>query len=283
MNDAVARRVDPEATLIVTRPEPEATRLVDGLVARGRRAWALPVLAIEDAGDTGAARAMLANVHTYALVVFVSLNAIRRALALRAEPWPPGATIGVMGPGSVAMLAALGIESPTYRVVAPQSKATAGKDGDRFDSEALFDALGLTSAFAGRVLIVRGNGGRAWFGDRLRAIGIAVDEIEAYRRVRPVADAAQVEALRRALAETPPPAFIVTSSEGVGHLVEIVEEALTGHASRDAIRAWVFDCAIVAPHPRIAAMAHAAGFRRVVTTPSGDQGILAGLTGDPAH
>lgn len=283
--------VDPAATLIVTRPEPEAGRLVDALIARGRRAWALPVLAIEEAADIAAVHRAVAHIEHYALVVFVSPNAIRRALASRDAPWPEHVTIGVMGPGSVETLAALGIAAPDLRVIAPQSAPTAERDGDRFDSEALFAALdvtlGLSDAFAGRVLIVRGNGGRAWFGDRLRSLGIAVDEIEAYRRVRPVANAAQVAALRGAFDEGQRPAFIVTSSEGVGHLVAIVEDALRDEATDgpagDAVRAWLFACTVVAPHRRIAARAREAGFRRVATTAAGDQGILAGLAAGPAH
>ena len=289
MNPAAAGDdgVDPVATLIVTRPEPEARRLVDALIARGRDAWALPVLAIEDAEDIASARQALATIERYAVVVFVSPNAIRRALALRDAAWPGDVTIGVMGPGSVDTLAGLGIAAPACRVIAPQKASTTGRDGDRFDSEALFEALdatlGLTKAFAGRVLIVRGNGGRAWFGDRLRDLGIAVDEIEAYRRVQPVADAQQVEALRRAFDGSMPPAFVVTSSEGVGHLVAIVEEALAGFAPTAAVRAWLFACVVVAPHRRIAARARDAGFRRVVTTASGDRGIVCGLAADPGH
>ena len=279
--------VDPTATLIVTRPEPEAGRLVDALISQGRHAWALPVLAIEDAGDIAAARQALATVDRYALVVFVSPNAIRRALALRDASWPTDVTIGVMGPGSVATLASHGIAAPGHRVIAPPRASTIERAGDRFDSEALFDALdatlGLTTAFTGRVLIVRGNGGRAWFGDRLRDLGIAVDEVEAYRRVRPVADAEQVEALRRAFGEAVPPVFIVTSSEGVGHLVAIVEEALADFATPTAVRTWLFASTVVAPHRRIAAKATEAGFRRVVTTASGDRGIASALARDPAH
>ena len=277
-------RVDPAATLIVTRPEPEAGRLVSALIANGRRAWALPVLAIEDVVDVASVRQVLATIDRYALVVFVSPNAIRRALALRDAPWPHDVTIGVMGPGSVETLGALGIAAPAYRVVAPRLVAMAERDGDRFDSEALFEALELRPDFAGRVLIVRGNGGRAWFGDRLRGLGIAVDEVEAYRRGRPVADAPQVEAFA--------PRQRRRDAAGV-HRDQLGGRRPPGrdrrggaggfHVRPEAVRAWLFDCTIVAPHGRIAANARQVGFRRVVTTASGDRGILAGLAADSPH
>ncbi len=294
--DASPARLDPAATLIVTRPEPEAQTLVDALIARGRRAWALPVLAIEKTDDEATLQQAMSRVDDYALVVFVSPNAIRRALAMRTEVWPRHVVIGVMGPGSVETLKTLCIATPDHRVLSPGSSATdeVPADSERFDSEALFAALdeafGLTrvetpaataaatrAAFTGRVLIVRGNGGRAWFAERLRGLGIAVDEVVAYRRVRPVADRAQADALRDAFDDFTKPAFVVTSSEGIANLIAIVHETLAGHAPADLVRDWLFASALVVPHRRIATKAREAGFTSVVVTASGDRGILAAI------
>ena len=288
--DDVAR-IDRAATLIVTRPEPEAGKLVDALIARGRRAWALPVLAIEklqDASDDESTlrRAMSridAHGDDYRLVVFVSPNAIRHALATRERAWPKTVVIGVMGPGSVETLRTMGIASPAHRVLSPRDGSADADAGDteRFDSEGLFaaldDALGLTKDFDGRVLIVRGNGGRAWFAERLRSLGIEVDEVVAYRRVRPVANPEQASALRDAFDQPVKPVFVVTSSEGVANLMTIAQEALVGVMTLDSIQDRMFASTIVAPHRRIAARAREAGFRHVVVTSSGDHGILAAI------
>ncbi len=236
----VAAPVDPAALFVVTRPQPEADALCDALRARGRDALAYPVLAIEPATDAAALATAMSRVDDYRLVVFVSPNAIRRALAARVAPWPSTTTIGVMGPGSRASLAAAGV-GDDVRVVSPAERAPDADVDDRFDSESLFaaldDALGLARGFDGRVLIVRGNGGRAWFADRLRSVGVAVDEVEAYRRVRPAPDDAASSTLRRRFDERRPVAFVVTSSEGLSNLATMIEESLAPVADADAARA----------------------------------------------
>lgn len=277
--------IDPAATLIVTRPAQDAGPLIDALRARGRPVVALPVLAIQPADDPALLAATLARIDDYRLVVFVSPNAIRQSLAHRPAPWPCGTVIGVMGPGSVEALARLGIAAPDHRVISPASGALATGEGqgERFDSEALFAALdaviGLTKGFAGRVLILRGNGGRAWFADRLRSLGIAVDEVAAYRRVRPEADADAQRALADLHASRAAAVFIVTSSEGIANLVAIVEAALTVDSTitADAARSWLFDCRILAPHRRIAEKAREGGFCAVTLCAPGDRGILAAI------
>ena len=278
---AVSSAIDPAATLIVTRPERDAGSLIDALRARGRRVVALPVLAIEATDDPAMLAHTLAHVDDYRLVVFVSPNAIRQSLAQRAGPWPVDTAIGVMGPGSVETLKQLGIATPDYRVVSPTA-ADPASGGDRFDSEALFSALdallGLTR-FDGRVLILRGNGGRAWFAERLREIGIAVDEVEAYRRVRPEADAVARDALKALVAANGKAVFVITSSEGIANLTTIVAEAVSHDASvsADDAEAWLRSCRILAPHRRIVEKAREAGFCDVSLCAPGDRGILAAI------
>jgi uroporphyrinogen III methyltransferase/synthase len=273
---------DPSTTLIVTRPASDAGSLIDALRARGRRVVALPVIAIEPTDDPATLARTLARVDDYRLVVFVSPNAIRQALAHRTGPWPVDTAIGVMGPGSVETLKQLGIAAPDHRVVSPTATDPSGA-GDRFDSEALFAALdglmGLARAFDGRVLILRGNGGRAWFADRLRALGIAVDEVEAYRRVLPTADAVARDALKALVASNDKAVFVVTSSEGIANLTTIVGEAVShdSSVSVDHAVAWMHACRIVAPHRRIAEKAREAGFSDVSLCAPGDRGILAAI------
>ena len=282
MSERGTATLDPRATLVVTRPADDAARLIDALRSRGRDVLALPVLAIEPADDPSALAATMARLDDYALVVFVSPNAIRQALAYRCGPWPPATTIGVMGPGSVDALAAVGIAEPGHRVVSPARVPPGAAGDERFDSESLFTALdaqlGLQQGFARPVLIVRGNGGRAWFAERLRALGIEVDEIAAYRRVRPDVARHAGDALRRLHDAGTPIVFVVTSSEGVDHLVALAEEALVerGVAGPDA-RTWVLEGAVLAPHRRIADRARSAGFGAVALCAPGDDGILAAI------
>ncbi len=263
-------------TLFVTRPAQDAEPLIEALQARGHTAIALPVLAIEPVEDPAVLIRTMAGIEDRGLVIFVSPNAIRQALAHREGSWPRGTTIGVMGPGSVETLKGLGIAVPDHRVVSPGQGAADGQ-GDRFDSESLFaaldEAIGLTRGFAGSALILRGNGGRAWFADRLRALGIAVDEVEAYRRVRPEAGVVATASLQRLVASHEAATFIVTSSEGVANLLAIVQHALPG----DAAHAWLLGSRLLAPHRRIAEKARELGFSDVSLCAPGDRGILAAI------
>ena len=273
------------ATLVVTRPRVDAGKLVDALREQGHPVVAFPVLGIEPVADATALAATMARVADYGLVVFVSPNAIRAALAHRTGSWPADTTIGVMGPGSVAALASCSIDAPPPRIVSPQSGASHAPTGEpdataRFDSEALLDVLrdtiGLGTAFAGRVLIVRGNGGRAWLGERLREFGLTVDEIESYRRVRPDPSAADAAALRGLFDEGREAIVVLTSSEGVDNFVAMAMSVLPADGP-EAAREWLFRQRVVAPHQRIAAKARDAGFRTVQVTDPGDAGILAAL------
>ena len=279
------------STVVVTRPTDDAAPLIDLLRDRGHEVVAFPVLGIEPVDDTRMLAATMARIADYRLVVFVSPNAIRQAIAHRTVPWPTDVTIAVMGPGSVAALEALGIAAPDVRVLSPQTNHphndppvereavdAAGNSPAlrRYDSEALLATLeatmGMDAGFDGRVLIVRGNGGRAWFADRLRERGIAVDEIQSYRRVRPEPDEASASRLRQLFRDDADAVFIVTSSEGLTNLVAMVEGVIGSEA-----RAWLFNTRIVATHARIAEKARRAGFSKILSADTGDRGIVAAI------
>lgn len=247
--------------LVVTRPREDAANLVDTLSAAGHDVVAFPVLGIEPVADPTPLIAAMTTLSRYRLAIFVSPNAIRHALAHRPGSWPPATAIGVMGPGSVATLAARGIAVPAVDVFAPT--------GPRYDSEALLEALGPRAA-NGPILIVKGSGGRTWLADRLRADGATVETVEAYRRVRPAPDPDGAARLRAATAEARPIAYVVTSTEGLGHLVTMLAEVLGDPAASRCSRVY-------ASHARIADAAQAAGFTDVVLTPPGDAGLVASI------
>jgi uroporphyrinogen III methyltransferase/synthase len=269
--------LDPAATLFVTRPQPDADALCERLRARGRIAVAYPVLAIEPVDDVAALARTMASIEDYRLVVFVSPNAIRQALPERGSPWPATTAIGVMGPGSAKALQDAGVGVPA---VQPARRHNADA-GARFDSESLFAALdaelGLSRGFEGRALVVRGNGGRAWFADRLRGLGIVVDEIEAYRRVTPEPGAEASAVLATLQATGAPVAFVVTSSDAVSRLLDCVARSLEGKVDTAVARAWACGETLVTQHPRIVEAARRTGFSRVVLVDPDDLASGAGI------
>ncbi|MFP3345436.1 hypothetical protein R0J87_23420, partial [Halomonas sp. SIMBA_159] len=75
----------------------------------------------------------------YALVIFVSPNAIDHAFAKSGAIWPHALPVGVVGPGSVQALARHGVSASTHQIISPASGAD--EDNGRFDSEGLFAAI----------------------------------------------------------------------------------------------------------------------------------------------
>ena len=293
----------PRPTVVVTRPAGQSRQLTEALQAAGLDVLSFPLLAIGPSADDAPLRAALARLDQFALVVFVSPNAIAYALDALAgvqgaatAQWPAQVPAAVVGPASVAALAERGIAPPTCRVIAPAGAATNGQgaddagdnashslshgpnhdsnhdaDGPRFDSEALWAQLD-PAALAGKpVLIVRGNGGRDWLGDRLREAGAQVEAVEAYRRTLPEPGAMQWQAVRDSLqAGAPPHVWLLTSSEAVRNLDTLARQHLSPQEN-----AGLRQVQCIAPHARIAEQALALGFSHILRAAPGDAGLLA--------
>ena len=231
--------------LIVTRPRAQATGWVEALRAAGLQAQALPLIEITPIADAQPVQAAWAQIERYALVVFVSANAVTRFFALspaQAE-WPATLLAGSTGPGTSAALLAAGV--PRAALVEPPA------DAARFDSEALWSQLAAQSWSGKRALVVCGEDGRDWLADTLAAHGASVDFIAAYARRPPRLDGTEQALLDQAVADPSAHLWLFSSSQAVGHLQVLVPAA-----------DWSRSQAI-ASHPRIAQAAVQAGFGRV--------------------
>lgn len=240
--------------VVVTRPAGQSAHLAALIRAAGGEPVLFPTLQILDATDVQPLLALIDRLDQFDLAIFVSANAVDKALSLvRARrAWPPAVRVATVGRGSERALERHGFAA----VIAPR---------ERFDSEALLELPELKHAAGRRVVIFRGEGGRELLGDTLAARGALVEYAECYRRVRPQADTAPLLALwqRRQL-----DAFTVTSSEGLDNLHAMLDEA-----GRERLK----QTPLFAPHERIAAAARALGVRTVVQTAAGDEGLIAGL------
>jgi uroporphyrinogen III methyltransferase/synthase len=261
-------------TAVITRPAGQSASLLVRLAEEGIDALEFPLIAIGPAEDEAPLREAFASLDRYALVVFVSPNAVDHAFARYGAIWPHALPIGVVGPGSVAALARHGVAAPAYRVISP-AQASSDDDAARFDSEALFAAIDTTlgeRALEGkRVLIVRGDGGREWLAERLREAGAEVQPVAAYRRIVPEPSIAAWDRVHALLAGKPH-AWLVTSSEGVRNLDELAREHLTAGELAALRRA-----PLVTPHPRIAETARGLGFDSITVSGAGDERIVRAL------
>ena len=232
--------------VLVTRPEAQASGWVQRLRERGFEASALPLIGIAPPADPAPVLAAWVRLADYRLAVFVSPNAAEQFFALRpgAAAWPAGTLAGSTGPGTSLALRGFGV--PAASLVAPAS------DAPQFDSETLWALLAPMAWRAQGVLIVRGDGGRDWLADTLRAQGALVTPLCAYRRVAPSFTPAQRSLLDAALAQPAAHVWLFSSSEAIAALV-----AAAPGAAWSAVRA-------IATHPRIADKARDAGFGDVI-------------------
>jgi uroporphyrinogen-III synthase len=254
------------AAVVITRPRRQAEPLAAAVAALGRRPLILPLLEIGPAPDPALLARVLAGLDRYALVAFVSPNAVDAAFA-HIEAWPDGVDIAVVGEGSRAALARHGVIDGKARIHAPHDPA-------RSDSEHLIEALDLGAIAGRRVLVVRGDGGREVLPDALRAAGCHVETVAAYRRAVPSLDAQMAASLRALLAEAND--WIITSSEALRGLAGLVQE-LDAPLDTTSNVAKLQQQRLIVPHSRIAETAWALGFTEVTLTGSGDERLLAAL------
>jgi len=251
--------------VVVTRPLAQAAGLVDGAIALGHAAQCFPLLEIQALEDPAPLAAGLADLERYALVAFVSPNAVDAALAARPD-WPTGSdrpALAVVGEGSRAALARHGITDANARIHRPVP-------GQNADSEALLANLDLPALRGQRALIIRGASGREFFADALRQAGAQVDVLAAYRRASPSLDEARCAQLQELLQVNG--IWIITSSEALRNLQDMVQR-LAGTAGLVKIHTK----RLIVPHPRIAQTAQRLGFQRITLTGSGDHAMLDAL------
>jgi uroporphyrinogen-III synthase len=248
--------------VVITRPRAQAQALADSVVALGREAVLLPLLEIYPLADQSPLQRVLAGVADYALVAFVSPNAIDAAFAHIGQ-WPPGVALAVVGETSRACLARHGLDDGNATIFSPL-------DPTRSDSEHLLQALQQDALAGRRVLIVRGETGRELMGDGLRAAGADVTTVAAYRRQVPALTPALAATLRRLLAQRND--WIITSSEALRGLLGLLAQ-LDGAAAVAKMQQQH----LIVPHARIAETAASLGLTRLTLAGSGDACLLAAL------
>src|SRR5471032_192600 len=270
--------------VVVTRPLGQSAALLALLARAGFESIEFPLIDIGPVADAAPLHAALGELYApapldFALVVFVSPNAIDHAFAALSSAWPLQIPIGVVGPGSVAALARQGVAASAYTIISPAAGATVTETPTypRYDSEALHAAIEAHFGHDGlkdkRVLIVRGDGGREWLADALSEAGAKVENVAAYRRIVPEPSMRDWERIHALLAGVPH-AWLLTSSVGVRNLEGLAREYLTVDETLTLKHA-----PLVTPHPRIAEAARQAGFDRITVSGACDERIVQALGG----
>lgn len=248
--------------VLVTRPAHQASGQIAQLQALGAEPVALPVLEIQPynspAHEYHLAKSQILDLDLFHSVIFVSANAARFGAELIDEYWPQ-LPIKVnwlaIGQKTAATLADYGID------------AEASPLG--YDSEALLHSPALQQVNGGRILIVRGQGGREKLAEILRERGASVEYANLYQRRCP---GYPDETIKSSLHQ-PLDALLVTSGEGLENLLQLAHGSQNQFKTDSLLR-----CQLVVPSARIAEQAADAGFTRI-TTAAGpdDQAMIAAL------
>ena len=248
--------------VVITRPAAQAEALALRLSASGCPVRLFPLLEIQPLADTAELSATLAKLNDYAMVAFVSPNAIDAVFAHLTD-WPKNVIAAVVGEGSRLALARHGVTDANATIITPSDK-------QRTDSETLLLELDLEALRGQKVLIVRAESGRELLADQLRAAGVDVEQIVAYQRLAPTLDEARLVALRTLLAEQND--WIITSSEALRLLKQMVEQA-------DPAAGWqhMQNKTLILPHPRIAETAKECGFTHINLCGSGDEALFGAI------
>jgi uroporphyrinogen-III synthase len=240
--------------VLVTRPAHQASNLANKISATGGNPILFPVLEITDAEDLRPMLKIIDRLASFDLAIFVSPNAVNRAMVLiqANQGLPAHLKVAVVGKGSADALKHFGVN----QVIVPAG---------RYDSEALLDRKELQQMKGKRVIIFRGNGGRKLLGDTLVERGAILEYVACYCRGKPTIDAT---VLLTNWAHNPLNAVTITSSEGLCNLLEMV-----GKSDQQLLKI----SPLFTAHQRIAQLASEFGFATVVTTKAGDEGLLQGL------
>jgi uroporphyrinogen-III synthase len=240
--------------VVVTRPAGQAAHFATALSEAGAIPVRFPVLEIRDIEDPAALLEAAIRLDSFDIAVFVSPNAIQRALAviLARRAWPASLRVVTIGKSSERELARHGI----HDVISPPL---------RFDSEALLELPELIDVAGKRVIIFRGDGGRELLGDTLIARGASIEYLSCYRRGKPQTDPAP---LLKLWEQGRLDAVTLTSSEGLRNFFDMV-----GRLGQ----AWLRKTPAFVPHARIAEQARVLGLFNVIPTGPGDDGLMAGL------
>lgn len=222
--------------VLVTRPAAQAKTLCALIRSANGRPLCFPALEILPVKDPEEALTLLRQ--SWDLLIFVSRNAVDQAIALGLDgSWPAAHTLAAVGRATAEALDAAG-RAPD---LVPSS---------RFDSEAMLAMSELSDMTGQRVLICRGDGGRALLGNELGRRGAAVHYAEVYRRGRPAVQSGHL--LRRWRSDVQ---VVTVTSDGIlRNLMQLLG---------DRGRATLLDTPLVVISERTADTARRLGFQRV--------------------
>ena len=228
--------------VLVTRPAGQADSLCAAVEARGCKVYSQPLLELRPLASLSPAQQQrIVDLDLYQHVIFISANAVRFGMDCIEDYWPQlpvGLNWYAVGERTARLLEDFGLEPIT--------------PGAAMSSEGLLALPGLQAVADQRVLIVKGEGGRATLCEELSGRGARVDELACYRRCRPDIPPGELGVkLERWRIQL----VMISSGEGFANMQALL-------SSQETTK-FTHVCLIV-PSERVARMVREAGYDRVV-------------------
>jgi len=232
--------------VLVTRPQQQAKKLCDMIVALGGQAITFPVIEIVPTDVQTWPQFDLAKQD---MLIFVSRNAVSNFVETLAVPLAEHIQLVSVGAGSAASMLSHGL-----RVDIQPSQS--------IGSECLLLMPEFDDMTGKEVLIIRGKGGRELLADTLVERGATVRYLEVYERALPTVSTEQCEQALTA------ECVVCTSVEGVNNLSKLLQKGLK----------TLLDKPMLVVSERIKNYAQTLGFQRIIVTSNvSDSAVLEQL------
>jgi len=232
-----------KGSVLVTRPVGQADALCTAVEAAGYTAHSQPLLELRALAELPPTqRQLLLDLDRYQHVIFISGNAVHFGMACIEDYWPQvpvGLAWYAIGDATAALLQGFGIKAVT--------------PGNSMTSEGLLALPQLHTVVDQRILIIKGEGGRATLREELLRRGATVDELACYRRACPDLPVGELAAR---LSEWRINLVMISSGEGLDNLQTLLRWPETTKFR---------DICVIVPSQRVARLAQEAGFEQVVT------------------
>lgn len=238
--------------VLVTRPQGQAAELAASLAAAGYPAYCLPLIELQPLLELPPAqRALVLALDHYQHIIFISGNAVRFGMSVIGDYWPQlpvGLYWYAIGEATARMLGEYGVEAIT--------------PGAAMTSEGLLAHSKLQAVQGQRILIIKGEGGRATLAEELSRRGGTVDELACYRRTCP---GYTPEEVAGKLSQWQIGLVMISSGEGLANLLALLSPQETTNFT---------GITLLVPSARIAGLARQAGFDQVVIAENASDGAM---------
>ncbi|MEG0009661.1 MAG: uroporphyrinogen-III synthase [Aeromonas sp.] len=235
---------------LVVRPAQQAEELVQLLRQQGHQPLCCPLLETRAGSELSRLPPLLSKADVVIAVSMHAINFAHHFLLQTGQTWPHIDYFAV-GQASADAFAEIGIQAQS-------------PDDPR--SEGLLLLPALQQMTGKRVLILRGNGGRDLIARTLASRGALVHYCATYERHYPELDG---NTLTHHWQSAGLDSLLITSGELLQRLLELVPSQQ---------QPWLYDRLLVVPSPRVAELAEAAGFTRIVIAQgASNQALVAAL------